>query len=503
MAKTIIRKAQGGTIPGGTTSQALIKASNSDYDIAWGSVAGSSPLTTKGDVYTFSTVDARLPVGTDTFVLTADSSQATGLKWAAGGGGTAPGYTTTTTAAGTTTLTVSSTTNQYFTGTSTQIVQLPVTSTLTTGTYFNIVNNSTGAVTINSSGGNAIAVLAAGTSGIVTCILTTGTTAASWNFTYGAFAQNSTAQYTFKNASGVVKLNTVSGDFIIDAGATASFRLLPFNSDIYFDNTTSGVTHFRASSAIEQLQLDGSGNALFPTGTVKITNPTNTTTSVVTIDGTQTLSNKTATLSAGSTSVAPLKFTSGTNLTTATAGAQEYDGVVPYFTSVASSRQAINAEQFLALTSTYTLASQTAAQNLFNLPTNGALTVAASTSYQFECFFSLSSLSTASSSFGFAFGGTATLTSQAWDTSGAKSAPATASAPSITFNTAANTAIVGVSITSTGFARIRGIVRINAAGTLIPQVSLGTAAAAVVGVNSYFRIWPIGSNTVTTLGNWS
>jgi hypothetical protein len=48
-----------------------------------GSAGSSSPLTTKGDIYTFSTVNARLGVGTDGFVLTADSTQATGLKWAA------------------------------------------------------------------------------------------------------------------------------------------------------------------------------------------------------------------------------------------------------------------------------------------------------------------------------------------------------------------------------------------------------------------------------------
>lgn len=50
---------------------------------------GESPLTTKGDLHTYDTADARLAVGTNTHVLTVDSAQALGVKWAApsGGGG--------------------------------------------------------------------------------------------------------------------------------------------------------------------------------------------------------------------------------------------------------------------------------------------------------------------------------------------------------------------------------------------------------------------------------
>ena len=45
------------------------------------SAGGASPLTTKGDLYTYAAADARLGVGADGTLLQADSAQATGLKW--------------------------------------------------------------------------------------------------------------------------------------------------------------------------------------------------------------------------------------------------------------------------------------------------------------------------------------------------------------------------------------------------------------------------------------
>lgn len=97
------------------------------------------------------------------------------------------GYTTTATAAGTTTLTVGSTRVQYFTGTTTQTVTLPVTSTMVLGQQFEIHNNSTGLVTVQSSGSNSVKVLGANTAGLFTVILTSGTSAASWDaFYYGS-----------------------------------------------------------------------------------------------------------------------------------------------------------------------------------------------------------------------------------------------------------------------------------------------------------------------------
>ena len=97
------------------------------------------------------------------------------------------GYTSTATAAGTTVLTNASSQYQLFTGVTTETITLPVTSTLTTGWTFHIVNNSTGNLTVNSSGANLVATVPANMTLMVTCIGTTLTTAADWEWGFTDF----------------------------------------------------------------------------------------------------------------------------------------------------------------------------------------------------------------------------------------------------------------------------------------------------------------------------
>ncbi|HTH93413.1 MAG TPA: tail fiber domain-containing protein [Candidatus Paceibacterota bacterium] len=144
-------------------------------------------------------------------------------------------YTTTATAGGTTTLTVASSPLQFFTGSTTQTVTMPVVSTLALGMQYWINNNSTGAVTVNSSGGNNIVVLAAGTSARVTVILTTGTTAASWDVT--AYTAANVASGKVLTVSNSLTFTGTDGSSVaFGAGGTVAYTS---NNLSAFASTTS------------------------------------------------------------------------------------------------------------------------------------------------------------------------------------------------------------------------------------------------------------------------
>ena len=146
--------------------------------------------------------------------------------------------------------------------------------------------------------------------------------------------------------------------------------------------------------------------------------------------------------------------------------------------------------QMVCLYSAYTLTSQTGVQALFNATTNGQIFLRVGT-YEFEADYTLSSMSASSASFGFALGANngLVIASQGWSSIAMKSTLATQASTVSTFNTAANTALTAAGTGTVGWAHIKGVFRVTTAGNLQPQVSLGSAAAAVVGANSWFRLF--------------
>jgi hypothetical protein len=139
------------------------------------------------------------------------------------------GFTSIATAAGTTTLTVASPYYIYFTGATTQTVVMPVTNTLALGWSYHIANNSTGNITVNSSGANLIGTILPGTTFHITCIDTAVTTAAGWDFGFTDFGTATgtgsvvlSASPTFTGTVGSGNI-TSSGGLATSSTATISF----------------------------------------------------------------------------------------------------------------------------------------------------------------------------------------------------------------------------------------------------------------------------------------
>lgn len=201
------------------------------------------------------------------------------------------GYSTTATAAGTTTLTAASNHTQYFTGITTQTIVLPVCSTLELNVAYRIVNNSTGNLTVNSSGGSLVQTLLPNTSALITCVLASGTSAASWQSTYvsnqaaatataltamlrdanaNALINNILNGYTtIATAAGTTVLTVASTNTQLFTGITTQIVTLPVTSTLalnhpfYIINNSTGIITVKASGGNTVKAIPAGGTALF------------------------------------------------------------------------------------------------------------------------------------------------------------------------------------------------------------------------------------------------
>jgi hypothetical protein len=155
---------------------------------------------------------------------------------------------TTATAGGTTTLTAASNTNQQFTGTLAQDVQLPNATTLSVGRAFQIMNRSTGALTLKNAGGSTLATIPAGKA-TRTTLIANGTSNGTWDYDTAL----STAGPVITDANGTLSSEAA---LAVSRGGTGAATL-----------TANNVVLGNGTSAVQFVAPGTSGNVLTSNGT--------------------------------------------------------------------------------------------------------------------------------------------------------------------------------------------------------------------------------------------
>lgn len=204
----------------------------------------------------------------------------------------------------------------------------------------------------------------------------------------------------------------------------------------------------------------------------------------------------------------PLRFQSGPVTTLPSSGSMEFDGTTIFTTTTNGNRGVAPSIHYITQTAAYTTPVGTAntLKQLFNATTNGAMTSSTNITYFFECMVNISAMSGTSGNLQFGFLGSAVFSSALYMSIANKTALTVQTASSYTMitNTAKTpTVITASNTTATGYAYIQGKITVTTAGTIIPAFALSTAAAAVVNVGSFFKIWEAGSNTELEIGNWT
>lgn len=309
-------------------------------------------------------------------------------------------------------------------------------------------------------------------------------------------AGTTTPKDTYTDAGG---LTPAANPVVLDSSGRAAIWITgTYRVDVY----TSADVLVRSVDSIPAFTAGGDM-------TKAVYDPANIAQQVVGTTAVQTLTNKTITLTGGSVSAAPLNFTSGTNLTSATAGSTEYDGKVEYFTPLGTQRGIVEAAQTIVLNSAVVGSNVNTAQSIFGK----TVTLSSSTYYAFEGNFNFSKSAGASAhTVSLLFGGTATLNNIGYQAIGGNSTTSFIAGFGTIFMNAPQVATAAVTTSSISSAnsfvtyQVRGVVSVNAGGTFDPQYILSAApgGAYSTAVSSYFKISPLGASGANiSVGTWA
>ena len=387
-------------------------------------------------------------------------------------------------------------------------------TTVTASSAIGVASGGTGATSLTANnvilgnGTSAVQVVAPGTNGNV--LTSNGTTWVSSIASSGGLVYSyTTTAVTATNNQGILA-DTSGGSFTVTLPATPSVGNQVIIADAGSSWGTNNLTVGRNGSTIgglaENLVCDLAGVSVqfVYDGTTwevyaQVGGQGGT---AVTLTGVQTLTNKTLTVP---------KITSAA-LSTATAGALEYDGKVPYFTPQGLERGVTPGMQYYRLNSALAGANSTAAQSFLGV----GVTLSSSTVYAFDGYFPLSKTTgTTAHIFSLLFGGTATINNIGYSVLSASGNSTSfisnaGMGISITYMQVATAmAITGSTFTVNPMvvhAKISGTVSVNVGGTFIPQYQLSAApgGAWTVASGAYFSIYPIStSGSNTSVGTWA
>jgi hypothetical protein len=199
------------------------------------------------------------------------------------------------------------------------------------------------------------------------------------------------------------------------------------------------------------------------------------------------------------------KFTSGTVLTTAEAGAVELDADCFYGCTDAGNRGVIPVVHIIRADSTRTFTSNTSSQAIFTSPANGRITLETGT-YLVNGLLHFTGMSATSGNLqvNLLGAGTATVAAWLWHATGADAVAGAAGnqGGSLMTTSTSPASIATAATNSTLYVNVKGSFEVTGAGTMIPSITMVTASASVLSIGSYLTMQRIGSTSVVSVGQW-
>lgn len=174
-----------------------------------------------------------------------------------------------------------------------------------------------------------------------------------------------------------------------------------------------------------------------------------------------------------------------------------------YATAAEIKTYALSDTSLIRVSSNYTLTNTTSSQVLFPSPNTLTLTTGC---YIFDAVLYLANMSATSGNalFDIKGSGTASFLVNVMQCQGVDGTGAAANQTGTwSTSTASPANMVSAATAATLFTRIYGQFVIDSAGTIIPSISLQTAAAASLSLGSFLRVTRIGDTSLTNIGAWS